>query len=211
MNFWNERKAKKLFQGLPFYTTLNEKPKLTSLKNMDLLQKFPFYDELNIYEMSKTFGWYARSYKVEIVDSKDPLAQQEASKSSIKDWFKELLVEMKGFKYQSETVKSVNNSESFAKKYRICSCLFNSTTKTVINFNDDVDKSFQEALYRTDNWINKGSGWINEAEYVNISVYSPLSGSTYIELPCELKNQRKVSLILKAMAINVFFGIILKI
>ena len=174
MNFWNERKAKKLFQGLPFYTTLNEKPKLTSLKNMDLLQKFPFYDELNIYEMSKTFGWYARSYKVEIVDSKDPLAQQEASKSSIKDWFKELLVEMKGFKYQSETVKSVNNSESFAKKYRICSCLFNSTTKTVINFNDDVDKSFQEVLYRTDNWINKGSGWINEAEYVNISVYSPL-------------------------------------
>ena len=32
---------------------------------MDLLQELPFYDELNIYEISKAFGWYARSYEVE--------------------------------------------------------------------------------------------------------------------------------------------------
>ena len=34
---------------------------------------------------------------------------------------------------------------------------FNSSTKTVINIKNDLDKSFQEILYRTDNWINKGS------------------------------------------------------
>ena len=38
--------------------------------------------------MPKAFRWYARSYKVEIVDSKVPLAQLEASKSIIKDLFK---------------------------------------------------------------------------------------------------------------------------
>ena len=38
--------------------------------------------------MLKAFGWYARSYEVEIVDSKVPLAQLEASKSTIKDLFK---------------------------------------------------------------------------------------------------------------------------
>ena len=38
--------------------------------------------------------------KVEIVSSKDPLVQLEASKSSIKNLFKDLLIEMKGFKYQ---------------------------------------------------------------------------------------------------------------
>ena len=113
-----KEKQKKFFQGLPFYTTLNEKPKITSLKNIDVLQKFPFYDELNIYEMSKTFGWYARSYKVEIVDSKDALAQQEASKSSIKDWFKELLDEMKGFKYQI-TVNALLKNAEFAPVYLI--------------------------------------------------------------------------------------------
>ena len=47
---------------------------------------------------------YASSYKVEIVDPKDPLGQLKASKSSIKDLLKDLLNEMKGFKYQT-TVK----------------------------------------------------------------------------------------------------------
>ena len=41
------------------------------------------------------------SYKVEIVERKDPILQLEASKSSIKDLFNELLNETKGFKYQS--------------------------------------------------------------------------------------------------------------
>ena len=35
---------------------------------------------------------------------------------------------------------------------------FNSTTKTAINFKFDLHKSFQEILYKIDNWINKGSG-----------------------------------------------------
>ena len=35
--------------------------------------------------MSEAFGSYARSYKVEIVDSKDPLAQLEASKLGINE------------------------------------------------------------------------------------------------------------------------------
>ena len=58
---------------------------------------------------------------------------------------------------------------------------FNCTTKTEINSKYDLDKSFQETLYMINNWINEGSVWVTEsieAEYVNISIYSPLSGST---------------------------------
>ena len=40
------------------------------------------------------------SYEVEIIEPKDPLAQLEASKSSSEDLLKDLLNEMKGFKYQ---------------------------------------------------------------------------------------------------------------
>ena len=43
----------------------------------------------------------------------------------------------------------------------------------------------KEISYRIDNWINEGSGWIIE------SVYNPLIGSTYIELPDKLKNPMK--------------------
>ena len=40
------------------------------------------------------------SYKVEIIEGKDSIVQLEASKSSIKDLFNDLLNETKGFKYQ---------------------------------------------------------------------------------------------------------------
>ena len=70
---------------------------------------------------------------------------------------------------------------------------FNSTTKTVINSKFNLDQSFQEILYRIDNWINQGSGRIIEeieGFYLNVISYSPLIGSTYIELPNKLKNPR---------------------
>ena len=71
---------------------------------------------------------------------------------------------------------------------------FDSTTKIVINSKFNLDKSFQEILYRIDNWINEGSGWMIESingQYVNISMYSPLVGSTFVELPDQLKNSKK--------------------
>ena len=46
-----------------------------------------------------------------------------------------------------------------------------------------LENAFQEILYRIDNWINKGSGWIGElieSQYINISTYRPLSGSSYV-------------------------------
>ena len=96
---WNEKEAKSLFQTLPFYVLI-ERPEIKKSSNVELLHELPFYDEMSITEVSKAFKRYARSYKVEIVDHEDPLVQLEASKSSIKDLFKDLLNEMKGFKYQ---------------------------------------------------------------------------------------------------------------
>ena len=49
-------------------------------------------------------------------------------------------------------------------------------------------------MYRIDNWIDEGSGWIIESingEYMNIYMYSPLIGSSFVELPNELKNSKK--------------------
>ena len=71
---------------------------------------------------------------------------------------------------------------------------FNSTTKTVINHKFSLENAFQEILYRIDNWINEGSGWIVElieSQYINISTYRPLSGSSYMDLPVESKSPRK--------------------
>ena len=84
--FWNdEKEAKNLFQILPFYNVLTEKPKIKHLSNIESLHELAFYDELSVAEISKAFRRYARSCKVEIIDSKDLLARLEASKSSIEE------------------------------------------------------------------------------------------------------------------------------
>ena len=88
------------FKEFPFFNVSIEKPKMKRLKNFDLLAELPFYDHLNIIKTDQAFSGYAVSYKVEIVDEKDLIVQLEASKSSIKDLFNDLLNETKGFKYQ---------------------------------------------------------------------------------------------------------------
>ena len=42
--------------------------------------------------------------------------------------------------------------------------------------------------------INDRSGWIVESiesQYINISTYRPLSGSSYVELPVKLRSKKK--------------------
>ena len=44
-----------------------------------------------------------------------------------------------------------------------------------------------------DVWINNRSGWnveSIESQYINISFYRPLSGSSYMDLPVELKRSK---------------------
>ena len=103
---------------------------------------------------------------------------REASKSSIRNLFSNLLGKTKGFRYQN-------------KFSPVC---FNSLIKKIINNRFRLEESFQEILYRTDVWINEGSGWIiesAESQYINISACRPLAGNSYIDLPIELRGSPK--------------------
>ena len=116
------------------------------------------------------------SYKVEIIEKKDPILQIEASKSSTKDLFTNLLNETKGFKYQI-TVKILLKKYKLNEEIEFAPVYFNSVTKFVINNRFKLKESYQEILYMIDAWINNGSGWIIESiesQYINISVYKPL-------------------------------------
>ena len=130
---------------------------------------------------------------MELVEKRDLIVQLEASKSSIKDLFNDLLNKTKGFKYQI-TVKGLLNKYKPNGEIEFTPVYFNSSTKTIINHRYKLDQSFQEILYRIDTWINRGSGSIIESiesQYINISTYRPLVGSSYIDLPIELKHSRK--------------------
>ena len=58
-----------------------------------MLSELPLYEELNIIKTNHLFRGYAISYRVEILEKKDPIEQLEASKSSVKDMFSDLLNE----------------------------------------------------------------------------------------------------------------------
>ena len=129
------------------------------------------------------FSGYAQSYKFEIVDKKDVITQLKSSEIGIGNLFKDLLVEMKGFKYQItlhillSKVKSKNLIE-YSKVY----------LKNLPNL------CFNEIIFRLENWISHGSGWNVEeiiSHYLNISSYKLLSGSTFCGLPKELSDSVK--------------------
>ena len=82
-------------------------------------------------------------------------------------------------------------------------------TKTIINNKFKLEHAFQEILYRIDAWINKGSGWVIESiesQYINISIYRPLVGSSYIDLPVELKHSKKGLINIKNNDQKCFYG-----
>ena len=100
---------------------------------------------------------------------------------------------MKGFKYQI-TAKVLLKKYKLNGEIEFAPVYFNSTTKTVINHRFKLENSFEEILCMIDAWINKGSGWIAESiesQYINISTYRPLSGSSDINLSVQLKSPKK--------------------
>ena len=101
---------------------------------------------------------------------------------------------MNGFKYQITLAVLLSKIKTDGS-IEYSPAYFNSTTKTGINSDEfGLDQSFQEILYRIDKWINQGSRWIVESIerfYLNISSYSPLIGSTYINLHSELQHPMK--------------------
>ena len=60
-----------------------------------MISELPSYEELNVIKTDPAFKGYEMSYKVKLVWKKDPLIQLEASKTSIKDLFSNLLDETK--------------------------------------------------------------------------------------------------------------------
>ena len=125
------------------------------------MKELPFYDKLNIVKNKTAFSGYTQSYKIEIADKRDVIVQLKSSDIAIKELFKDLFIELKGFRYQitlAVLLSKVKNSGDveYSPVY------FNSLTKTVINFDYKLEQSFQEITYRLENWVSDGSGWIVE-------------------------------------------------
>ena len=75
-------------------------PEIKKVSIVQLMKELPFYNELNIVKINNAFSGYARTYKIEIVNKRDVVVQLKNSEINLKELFKGLLIELKGFKYQ---------------------------------------------------------------------------------------------------------------
>ena len=89
------------------------------------------------------------------------IVQLKSSEISIKELFKDFLIELKGFKYQITLAVLLSKTRN-SGKVEDSPVYFNSLTITVIYNKFKLNQSFQEIINRLENWISHGSGWIVE-------------------------------------------------
>ena len=125
----------------------------------------------------------------------DPLEQMTASRQVVRSILVNELKRMGGLKY-TETIKVRMSREVGDGKTKKDSIYFKSKTGTVTNFEDIENTAANNQLSilsRLDTFQNLGSNWIIlniESHYVNIAMYKPLAGSSYMKLPEDISNSK---------------------
>ena len=148
-----------------------------------------------IQQKDKALKGYTKSFEIDIKNNKDPLAQMQNTRKAIEQRAINLSDEIKGLKYV-ETVKVTFNKISDGEIVEK-SAYFNSKVQTIINnteINEALQMSKQNLLNQISQWISEGSGWTIQSvdsHYLNIVKYKPMKGSSYIQLPNELRNSAK--------------------
>ena len=154
-----------------------------------------------IKELNKTLKGHAKSYDIELQDNLNPLNHFTKTKALVKSHLENLLKDMKGFKF-IETLEVTFEKDTIDSKtgkrvsiYKMA--FFIGKAKTITKVDDiepELNMSRQEILNVIDKWVSEDSGWVIDridSHYINVTLYKPLNGSSYIELPMELRNSKK--------------------
>ena len=154
-----------------------------------------------IKELNKALKGHAKSYEVELQNNFNPLNHFTKTRPLTESHLEDLLKTMKGFKF-IETLEVTFEKDTIDSKtgkrvsiYK--TAFFNGKAKTITKVDDiepELNMSRQEILNVIDKWVPEGSGWVIDridSHYLNVTPYKPLNGSSYIELPTELRNPKK--------------------
>ena len=154
-----------------------------------------------IKELNRALKGHAKLYGIELQDNLNPLNHFTKTRALVESHLESLLKDKKGFKF-IETLEVTFEKDTIDSKtgkrvsiYK--TAFFNGKAKTITKANDiepELNMSRQEILNVIDKWVSEGSGWVIDridSHYINVTTYTPLHGSSYIELPTELRNPKK--------------------
>ena len=154
-----------------------------------------------IKELNRALKGHAKLYEKELEDNLNPLNHFTKTRPQTESHLDDLLKTMKGFKFietlEVKFEKDTIDSKTGKRVSIYKTALFNGKAKTITKPNDiepDLNMSRQEILNTIDKWVSEGSGWVIDridSHYINVTLYKPLNGSSYIQLPTELRNSKK--------------------
>ena len=164
-----------------------------------------------IVPTEKALKGHVESFKISVINNKDPLSQLQNTRKAINNHIIKILASKKGLKF-IETLKVTFNKQT---KDRITqkTAYFNSKPQEITNnvmVVEALKLSKDQILNIIAQWISEGSGWTVESvddHFLNIVEYTPLNGSSYIKLPSELNNPKKGLINLKTMIMNASDGV----
>ena len=154
-----------------------------------------------IKELNRALKGHAKTYEIELQDNLNPLKHFTKTRPQTESHLEDLLKTMKGFKF-IETLEVTFEKDTIDSKtgkhvsiYK--TAFFNGKAKTITKPNDiepELNMSRQEILNVIDKWVSEDSGWVIDrvdSHYLNVILYKPLNGSSYIELQMGLRNPKK--------------------
>ena len=154
-----------------------------------------------IKELNRALKGHAKSYEIELLDNLNSLNHFTKTRPLTESHLEDLLKTMKGFKFietlEVMFVKDTIDSKTGKHVSIYKTAFFNGKAKTISKVDDiepELNMSRQEILNVIDKWVSEGSGWVIDridSHYLNVTLYKPLNGSSYIELPAELRNSKK--------------------
>ena len=148
-----------------------------------------------IKETNKALRGYTASYMISIKHSTDPLIQLQNTRLAVGYHIKKALPAMKGIRFNETLKVTFWKPQDDGWIYK--TAYFNSKPQTVINdinINEALQLTKQQILNFIAQWISEGSGWTIQSvdgHYLNTVQYQPIRGSSYIQLPQELRNSSK--------------------
>ena len=154
-----------------------------------------------IKELNRALKGHAKFYEVELQDNLNPLNHFTKTRPQTESHLEDLLKTMKRLKF-IETLEVTFEKDTIDSKtgkrvsiYK--TAFFNGKVKTITKVDDiepNLNMSRQEILNVIDKRVSEGSGWVIDridSHYINVTLYKPLNGRSYIELPTELGNSKK--------------------
>ena len=151
--------------------------------------------KITVEKIAKALKGYTTSYIISIINNKDPLLQIQNARLAVGNHIKKVLSDMKGIKFNETLKVTFWKPQDDGWIYK--TAYFNSKPQTIINdinINEALQLTKQQILNFIAQWISEGSGWTLQSvdsHYINLVKYEPLKGSSYIQLPTELRNSAK--------------------